>query len=310
MRRTAFRQAGVPADVTFVVTYECAFACGYCDIWRLREREMATEAAMDMVSELAALGVRSIRFCGGDPLTRPDIGETLALCAGLGISTTVATGGPLVEERLPELAAATRLLVRLDWQDRHPDERADYERSLRAISAARDAGVDAAGSVVLTRSNAGALPAILSDAASLGVELVFRRLERYGFSADNSRLASMMPSADELMGATGLLMEHRRRGGRVAVEGAREAFRQDGRPTQGEFVISPSGLVSAVYGMLGSRRLPSGVDMGFRAAYERALELWPFSRAVAGLSRPEPSGAHAGGGPRHEAQSLAGENHT
>ena len=84
-----------------------------------------------MLKELSTLGVRSLSFEGGEPLTRPDIGELISFASGCGIDSSLVTNGTLVKRSLHKLAGLEPLVVRLNWADGFMDGGPVYASALR-----------------------------------------------------------------------------------------------------------------------------------------------------------------------------------
>jgi MoaA/NifB/PqqE/SkfB family radical SAM enzyme len=283
MEASYFRCDRLPVSVSFISTYICNIICEHCDIWRFREKELSTDEVKAMVRELSELGTRFINFEGGEPLTRPDIGSLIAFCRGEGMTTALRSNGLLVERNLANLAPLGQLVVSLSWTDGTAERVFIYEKSLKAIEAAKTAGLDVVASVVLTRANISALPAILADGRGLGVEMRFARLSRDGCSTDNSRIASICPDDSEFAEALRYLYEHKRMGARVTIPGPlKNMAASDCLPEDSSFVITPSGDVAPCRRLLSSKKWPNGRTLGFRAALKKA---WQFNCPSEGTER-------------------------
>jgi len=257
-----------PVSVTFIITYACNIVCEHCDLSRFREDELSTIEVKSMLAELSKLGVRSLSFEGGEPLMRPDIGEIISFTRDCGMRAALVTNGTLVGKSLPKLAGLGRLFVSLAWADGFMDGGPGYAGSLSAMEAARTAGLDVAASVVLTKANIGALPAILADCASAGVDMRFTRLLSHIHSRDNSRMGSIIPGAAELDAALGSLSSRKRRWGSVVVQGLLAGGASYDRLSDGcPFVITPSGDVAPCYAMLCAKKWANGKERGFKAAF-------------------------------------------
>ncbi|MCC6502478.1 MAG: radical SAM protein [Deltaproteobacteria bacterium] len=277
------RLLNFPVSVTFISTYICNLTCEHCDICRLREDELSANEAKAMLKELSKLGVRSMSFEGGEPLTRPDIGELISFARGCGIDSSLVTNGTLVKRSLHKLGGLSRLFVRLFWDDGFIDGGPVYASALEAIEAADKAGLDVASVAALTKANIRALPAILSDCASLGVRVSFSKSVRHCHSNDNSRIGSMLPDEAELEEALRLLNERKAAGESITVPDSRAgnaAFESFSGVCS--FVITPSGCVCPCLNLLVSRRWPSGLEKGFGPAFDEARK----SHCVAEFSDP------------------------
>lgn len=262
----------LPVSVSFISTYSCNIICEHCDMWRFRGEELSTDEVKAMVRELRELGTRSLKFDGGEPLTRPDIGVLLTFCREQGIETSLCSNGLLVERNLYKLASLCQLVVSLSWMDGYTERVSLYEKSLKAIEAAKTAGLDVAASVVLTRANISALPAILADGASLGVKMRFRRLLKNSHSIDNSRIGFICPDNVELEGALRYLSERERTGAKVAIQFSKDILADQCLSQERSFVITPSGDVAPCYRLYSLKKWPNGRSLGFRAAFRKAEE--------------------------------------
>ena len=265
------RSSRLPVSVTFISTYICNIICEHCDLWRFREKELLTHEVWAMLKDLSGQGVRSVSFEGGEPLTRPDIGELIFIARGCGIGSSLVTNGTLVTRSLHKLGGLSLLSVRLFWADGFMDGGPVYASSLEAIDAAKKTGLNVAASVVLTKANIKALPAILADCAAVGVHAAFTRLSRHCHSNDNSRIGSILPDENELEGAMRQLAGREGQGvslGAPVLKASNAAF--DCLSGDCSFVITPSGAVAPCKCLLTAKKWPNGLEMGFQAAFAEA----------------------------------------
>ena len=63
-----------PVNATWEVTYACNLSCIHClsDSGRKREGELSTEAALQVIDQMAARKVFQFNIGGGEPFMRPD----------------------------------------------------------------------------------------------------------------------------------------------------------------------------------------------------------------------------------------------
>src|ERR1700732_3942673 len=60
------------------LTENCQAKCISCDYWKSRwEDHINTERAVELIKEIATLGIRSLRFTGAEPLLRRDFFQVL-----------------------------------------------------------------------------------------------------------------------------------------------------------------------------------------------------------------------------------------
>ena len=140
-------------DLRVSVTPRCNLRCTYCDPMGLGHDEpsgtLTTEAFAVVLEAASRLGMRSVRFTGGEPLLRKDLPELVRLATSLpGVEdVAVTTNATALAQRLPALLAAglRRVNVSLDAVD--PEVFAiatgggDVRQVWRGIHAAEAAGL-------------------------------------------------------------------------------------------------------------------------------------------------------------------------
>ena len=145
-------------DLRISVTDRCNFRCVYCmpkevfgREWEFlpRDQLLTFEEIEQVASAAYGLGIRKIRFTGGEPLLRRDFPDLVARVAAIGdIELTLTTNGSLLAHNAETLAAAglDRVSVSLDSVDddvfRHMND-VDFpvDRVLEGIEAASAAGL-------------------------------------------------------------------------------------------------------------------------------------------------------------------------
>ncbi|MDH2442870.1 GTP 3',8-cyclase MoaA [Amnibacterium sp. CER49] len=216
--RLVDRFGRVARDLRVSVTEKCSLRCTYCMPEEglppiARERLMTPAEIARLVGiGVRDLGVREVRFTGGEPLMRADLAEILAAAreAAPGVPLALTTNGVGLDKRLPALLAAglTRVNISLDTVDRR--HFADLTRRdrlpavLAGIEAARAAGITPLKvNAVLMRETLDDAPDLLAWAVGAGVRLRF--IEQMPLDADG------VWSRDALVDAAQLLAVLRRR---------------------------------------------------------------------------------------------------
>jgi cyclic pyranopterin phosphate synthase len=156
------------------------------------------------------LGVRDIRFTGGEPLMRADLAEIIGLSSAIagGASISMTTNGIGLDKRIDELVAAglTRVNISLDTVDRDHFARLTRRDRLPAVFA----GIEAARLAGLTplKINAVLMRDTLAGAADLlawcldnAVRLRF--IEQMPLDADEAWARESMVDAAELLSVLG-----------------------------------------------------------------------------------------------------------
>lgn len=95
----------------------CNHSCVWCISGKFRKREkcyLETNKLLDIISQLAEAGVKSVTFTGGgEPLTHPDITLALHFVRERGMEVALVTNGGLLDKDKCEAIAKTCQFVRI-----------------------------------------------------------------------------------------------------------------------------------------------------------------------------------------------------
>jgi len=206
----------VARDLRVSVTEKCSLRCTYCmpaDGLPAIPRESlltAPEIARLVGIGVRDLGVREVRFTGGEPLMRADLTEIVARSAAVapGIDLSITTNGIGLDRRVGALVAAglTRANISLDTVDRAHfatlTRRDRLPAVLAGIRAAHDAGLTPLKlNAVMMRDTLADAPELLAWALENGCRLRF--IEQMPLDADRSWLRDNMVPASELLDTLG-----------------------------------------------------------------------------------------------------------
>jgi radical SAM protein with 4Fe4S-binding SPASM domain len=141
--------------------------------------ELSTDEACYMVEELARAGVVDLAISGGEPLLRRDLFAIVRHARDQGLSVGVGTNGALVTKRRAGQLAETgigRLQVSMDGlRESHDWLRAWpglFDRAVRAIQVARDAGLRVHVCCTVNRANWQELGELTNFVEGLGVRRI------------------------------------------------------------------------------------------------------------------------------------------
>src|SRR5687768_14451925 len=98
-----------PIYAVWEITLKCDLACRHCGSRAGRERpdELTTAECLDLVRQMAELGVKEVTLIGGEAYLRDDWVEIIAAIRAAGMQSTMTTGGRgLTAERANAAAAA------------------------------------------------------------------------------------------------------------------------------------------------------------------------------------------------------------
>ena len=156
--------------VVWNCTSRCNLNCKHCyaDVAGANDDHALTTAeARLLIDDLAGFGCPVLLFSGGEPLTRPDLGELAHHAQKRGLRTVVSTNGTLITpEKAAELKEAkiAYVGVSLDGLETTHDlfrQRAGaFRQTLAGIRACRAASLKVGIRLTLTRCNVGELDGI------------------------------------------------------------------------------------------------------------------------------------------------------
>jgi cyclic pyranopterin phosphate synthase len=203
----------VARDLRVSVTEKCSLRCTYCmpaeGLPAIPRDDLLTPAEIARLVGIGArdLGIREVRFTGGEPLMRADLAEIIGLshAAAPHLDLSITTNGIGLDHRLPALVAAglNRVNISLDTVDREHFAALTRRDRLPAvfagIAAAHAAGLTPLklNAVMMRQTLAGA-PDLLAWALDHGCRLRF--IEQMPLDADHTWMRENMVSAEELLG--------------------------------------------------------------------------------------------------------------
>jgi len=214
--RLVDRFGRVARDLRISIIEKCSLRCTYCmpaeGLPSIAKQDLLTSAEIARLVGIAArdLGVREVRFTGGEPLVRGDVVEIVALSreAAPGIPLAMTTNGIGLDKTARALreAGLTRVNVSLDTIDRaHFAELTRRDRLpavLAGIAAAQEAGLGPIKlNAVLMRSTLPDAADLLAWALDHGVRLRF--IEQMPLDADEAWRRDEMVTAAELLAVLG-----------------------------------------------------------------------------------------------------------
>ncbi len=202
----------VARDLRVSITEKCSLRCTYCmpadGLPAIPRDELLTASEIARLVGIAVhqLGVREVRFTGGEPLTRADLVEIVGRSAQAapGIPLSMTTNGIGLDRKADALVAAGlgRINVSLDTVDREHfsalTRRDRLPAVLRGIEAAQRAGLSPLKiNAVLMRETVDDAPGLLAWALEHGARLRF--IEQMPLDADEAWRRDGMVPASELL---------------------------------------------------------------------------------------------------------------
>jgi MoaA/NifB/PqqE/SkfB family radical SAM enzyme len=193
-----------PLAAHIKLTENCQAKCVSCDYWKSRwEDHIDTERAIDLINQIAALGIRALRLTGGEPLLRRDLFHVLGKANTSAFKRIVVqTNGLLLKKLHKEINASpiTKVAVSIDGlsetNDRIRGIKGYFALAMEGLRLLR--GKEAAISVTLNRMSANELSGLAEAAREVGATVEFNILSRSLFFLQNADLASMWPEHSEV----------------------------------------------------------------------------------------------------------------
>ncbi len=175
--------------VSWNITKRCNLKCIHCyiDAGVEDSGELTTSEALDVVDQMAEVGVPLILFTGGEPLVRRDFFEIVQYARDRGIKSVLSTNGTLITPEVARKLKEANVVyvgvsldsVNSDFHDAFRGASGSFLAALSGIKNAIAAGVDVGLRFVITAKNIHEVGSYIDFAASLGV----RRVTFYHLSA-------------------------------------------------------------------------------------------------------------------------------
>lgn len=216
----------VPLYVAWSLTYRCNQRCLYCEVWKIKARELNTKNIFSIIDKLSSLGTRVICFSGGEPLLRNDLGKIIDYAHKKNISyIDINSNGALVKERIEEIKGIRMLCLTLDGPQKIHDRlrgEGSYRKVLEAAHIAKKNKIKVYFRTVLTKLNLKYIDNILNLAKKINITVIFQpvTLSTYG----TNRHHNLVASNSELRKAIRGLLS-RKENGNAAINSPAEVLR-------------------------------------------------------------------------------------
>jgi radical SAM protein with 4Fe4S-binding SPASM domain len=114
---------GVNPHVVWEMTGSCNLNCIHCHAFggEASYDELTKEEGMALIDQIAALGIRTFVFTGGEPLLREDLFELIAYARSKGFTVFIATNGTLITNEVAKLLRAFNVGVVIGLDGINPE---------------------------------------------------------------------------------------------------------------------------------------------------------------------------------------------
>jgi len=193
-----------PLSAHIKFTENCQARCISCDYWKSRWQDgIDTNHAIDLVNQIEAAGIHSLRLTGGEPLLRKDLFHVLEKANTSRFQGIILqTNGLLLKKLHREINASplTKICVSVDGLQQTNDLirgiRGYFDLALEGIQLLR--GKRVAFSVTLNRVSAQELGELAAVARGVGAEVEFNILSRSLYFLKDADLASLWPERSDV----------------------------------------------------------------------------------------------------------------
>ncbi|MBL8874963.1 MAG: radical SAM protein [Phycisphaerae bacterium] len=186
------RATGVPRP--FFVQYSllngCNMRCSYCNSPNRDDGQVDTATHKSLLKQFAELGTARIKFLGGEPLLRDDIGELVDETKRLGMRAAMVTNALLIPQKFETIRQLDELIISIDGREEAHDRqrgKGTWKRVMTSIELCAANKVDFFLSAVVTKDSTGEIDWLIELAQRLGVMVNFQlpqfNVEMYGLGA-------------------------------------------------------------------------------------------------------------------------------
>jgi radical SAM protein with 4Fe4S-binding SPASM domain len=167
-----------PIYCVWEITLACDLACRHCGsrAGRARAEELSTEECLDLVRQMAALGVKEITLIGGEAYLREDWTAIIEAIRANGMQATMTTGGRGISRERAAAAARAGLQsasVSIDGSEATHDRlrgvTGSYRAALNALENLAQAGVRIAVNTQINRLSMPDLPGLVETIGRAGI---------------------------------------------------------------------------------------------------------------------------------------------
>lgn len=193
-----------PLSAHVKLTENCQAKCISCDYWKSRWHDaIDTSRAVLLINEIGALGIRSLRFTGGEPLLRRDFFDVLASADTSPFKSIILQTNGLLLKKLNKAvndSAISDVCVSIDGlkpaNDLIRGIKGYFDLAMEGIQLLR--GKEISIAVTLNRISAGDLNELEQIARRVGASLQFNILSKNIYFLKGSDNEAMWPRASEV----------------------------------------------------------------------------------------------------------------
>lgn len=180
------------------ITLKCNLACSHCGsrAGQARTKELSTDEALDLVQQMAEVGIKEVTLIGGEAFLRPDWLEIAAAINQAGMRCTMTTGGygiTLETARKMKQAGIATVSVSIDGleetHDRLRGRKGAWKYAFKTMSHLKEVGIPFGCNTQINRLSAPEFPRIYECIRDAGARAWQIQLTvPMGNAADNAHI--------------------------------------------------------------------------------------------------------------------------
>jgi MoaA/NifB/PqqE/SkfB family radical SAM enzyme len=166
----------------FAITNQCIAQCSFCGIWKQRPKVFTDrDKSIQVIDNLADMGVSHITLTGGEPLMHPNIVDFVRECTARNVHCSVLDAAPslITEEKLALLdeAGADMISISFDSDDpkvleasrKIPNIMRDMEIAVQRIKKTK---IKSMASILIWNNNHDQMENLFQKATDMGFDLI------------------------------------------------------------------------------------------------------------------------------------------
>lgn len=146
----------IPNEIVFEITTSCNLSCKTCTIDKSKPENIDLKTAKEIMQEAKKLGIKAVRFTGGEPLMHPEIGKLLLYAKINNFYVLLNTNATILTRSLLKIIRGTvsNVLISLQGYDQDSNNsltcsKVDFQAKIKNILTLRSAvPVIRAGTVI------------------------------------------------------------------------------------------------------------------------------------------------------------------
>lgn len=166
----------------FAITNKCIARCSFCDIWKQGPKIFTDrDKTLQVIDNLADMGVSHITLTGGEPLMHPDIVDFVRKCTSRNVHNSVLDAAPslITDEKLASLEEAGCDMISISFDSDDPEV---LEASRKIPNIMRDMEIAVAkigktkiksmASILIWNNNHDQMEKLFQKATEMGFDLI------------------------------------------------------------------------------------------------------------------------------------------